>query len=148
MMPDMFTFELDGHDDTIVLWGGAGHPPLVSCTLGKDLGTGFRRDVWTRRSTRCAGDCAQCEAVHVPGMRFDADMDPAMRGRSFEAFPQVEWDGDDETEFQIAQRLFTDWQTLVRDGRKFTMLDAASALAESAAAVSAKTSACVGAGGA
>ncbi len=41
-MPDMFTFELEGHDDTIVLWGGVGHEPLVSCTLGKDLGRSFQ----------------------------------------------------------------------------------------------------------
>jgi len=109
IMPDMFTFELEGHDDTIVLWGGRGHALLVSCTLGKDLGHGFLRDVWTRRSTRCATTCAQCDAVFVPGARFDADMDPALRRQTFPAFPQVEWEGAETSEFQLAARLASEF---------------------------------------
>lgn len=105
VMSDMFTFELEGHDDTMVLWGGPGHEPLVTCTLGKHLGPCFGQDVWTRRSTSCAGHCAQCSAVHVPGIRFDADMDPAMRERTFPEFPQVEWCGTAASEFDLAAQL-------------------------------------------
>jgi len=105
VMSDMFTFELEGHDDTILLSGGEDEPLLVSCTLGKDLGEGFRRDIWTRRSTRCAGSCAQCDAVFIPGVRFDAGMDPSLRSSTFSAFPQVEWEGADVSEFELAERL-------------------------------------------
>merc|ERR1712023_462878 len=108
VMPDMFTFELEGHDDTIVLWGGEGHGLLVSCTLGKDLGLGFLRDVWTRRSTRCPGPCAQCDAVYLPGAHFDADMDPALRHHTFDTFPQVEWESAAMSEFELAARLASD----------------------------------------
>lgn len=105
VMPDMFTFELEGHDDTLVLSGGKGHPLLVSCTLGKDLGQGFARDIWTRRSTRCSGACAQCDAVFIPGVRFDGGMDPSLRSETFPAFPQVEWDKTESSEFELAAGL-------------------------------------------
>jgi len=108
VMPDMFTFELEGHDDTIILWGGAGHAPLVSCTLSKDLGPGFERDVWTRLSTRCPHQCVQCDVVFVPGIRFDADMDPVLRPQTFSVFPQVEWECAAQSEFQLASQLITD----------------------------------------
>jgi len=36
----MLTFELEGHDDTILLWGDS-KLPLVSCTLGNYLGPHF-----------------------------------------------------------------------------------------------------------
>lgn len=107
VMPDMFTFELEGHDDTIILSGGEGDPLLVSCTLGKDLGDGHPRDVWTRRSTRCSAACIQCDAVVIPGMRFDHGMDPSLRSATFPAFPQVEWETAEASEFALERELVT-----------------------------------------
>jgi len=103
-MPDMFTFELEGHDDTIVL-GGTGNCLVVSCTLGKYLGPRFGYDVWTRRSTRCTGACVQCDAVFVPGARFDSCMDPMMRKKTYPEFPQVEWVKSEVSEFELATKL-------------------------------------------
>merc|ERR1711971_585189 len=99
----MFSFELEGHDDTIVIWGGGRNPPRVSCTLGKDLGEGFPTDVWTRRSTRCKGACAQCDAVFMPGIRFDGAMKATLRHQTFSKFPQVEWEETKLSEFELAE---------------------------------------------
>lgn len=100
IVPDMFNFELEGHDDTILLWGGGDGGVVVSCTLGKYLGPRFGNGVWTRRSTRCQHDCAQCDAVFVEG--FSHSRIPSeLRWARFADFPQVEWD-DGVSEFALA----------------------------------------------
>lgn len=99
IVPDMYNFELEGHDDTILLWGGSGL--VVSCTIGKYLGTRFGNNICTRRSTRCSHACTQCDAVFVEGMRFD-EIPPNLRWASFPDFPQVVW-GSGPSEFELAK---------------------------------------------
>lgn len=101
VVPDMYNFELEGHDDTILLWGGASHGLLTSCTIGKHLGPRFGSNVCTRRSTRCKSACRQCDEVYVEGMRFDK-IPASMRWRTFPDFPQVEWPNR-QLEFQLAE---------------------------------------------
>jgi hypothetical protein len=108
VMPDMFSFELQGHDDTIVLWAGGDNLPVISCTLGKYLGEKFMCEVWTRRSSRCQGSCAQCDAVFIPGISFDRKMESSLRGKVFPLFPQVEWDTSKKSEFELAADLLQD----------------------------------------
>lgn len=105
-MPDMYSFELEGHDDTIVL-GGHGGNVVVSCTLGKYLGPCFGCDVWTRRSTRCNESCIQCDSVFVPDISFGSGMNPEYRRAAFAPFPQVEWDESEQSEFQLAEKVTT-----------------------------------------
>lgn len=101
LVPDLYNFELQGHDDTILLWGGDSWPLVVSCTIGKFLGPSFGYTYATRRSTRCGSRCAQCDAVYVEGLDFGR-IPSAMRWTKFPAFPQVEWDGAVESEFDLA----------------------------------------------
>lgn len=98
-MPDMYNLELEGHDDTILLWGGG--QLLVSCTIGKYLGARFGAGACTRRSTRCPHSCAQCDSVFVEGLRFDA-LPVDVRWGKFAMFPQVEWESA-TSEFQLAE---------------------------------------------
>lgn len=98
IVPDLFNFELEGHDDTILLW--AGERLVVSCTIGKYLGEQFGRGICTRRSTRCQHSCAQCDAVFVDGLQFN-NLSSEMRWARFPQFPEVEWD-DGISEFQLA----------------------------------------------
>lgn len=98
LMPDMYNFELEGHDDTILLWGGRGL--VISCTIGKYLGPRFGFGICTRRSTRCAKACEQCNAVHMDGLRFDA-LPSQLRWKRFPPCPQVEWP-EEGVEFQLA----------------------------------------------
>lgn len=100
VMPDMFNFELEGHDDSILLWGGGGL--VVSCTIGKYLGSRFGYGICTRRSTRCAQACAQCDAVFIEGLEYD-NLTPEQRWSRFPPFPQVEW-MDGVSEFELARR--------------------------------------------
>eukprot|EP01043_Picozoa_sp_COSAG02_P005869 COSAG02_NODE_162_length_32474_cov_13.222511_5_plen_1530_part_00 len=91
----MYNLELSGHLDTVVLCGGMDTPvwpPLASCTVGKYLGRGFGFGLWTRRSTRCARNCSQCDSV------FSATFNPttaqaSMRWATFPPFEEVEYSG-------------------------------------------------------
>jgi len=98
LVPDMFNFELEGHDDTILLWGGGGL--VVSCTIGKYLGERFGRGVCTRRSTRCQHPCEQCDAVFVEGLEHN-NIPSEMRWSRFPEYPEVEWDHG-VSEFELA----------------------------------------------
>lgn len=98
LMPDMYNLELEGHDDTILLWGGGAL--VVSCTLGKYMGPRFGAGAYTRRSTRCQHACEQCDAVFVEGLRHDS-LPAGWRWIKFPLFPQVEWDGK-VSEFELA----------------------------------------------
>jgi hypothetical protein len=98
VVPDMYNFELEGHDDTILLWGGGGL--VISCTIGKYLGPRFGNGICTRRSTRCRHACAQCDAVYVDGLMHNR-IPSEMRWCRFPDFPQVEWKGD-VSEFALA----------------------------------------------
>merc|ERR1712070_749492 len=98
VVPDMYNFELEGHDDTILLWGG--HGLVVSCTIGKYLGKRFGNGICTRRSTRCLHDCAQCDAVYIEGLRHN-NIPSDLRWSRFPDFPQVEWTGG-VSEFELA----------------------------------------------
>jgi len=98
IVPDMFNFELEGHDDTILLWGGGGL--VVSCTIGKYLGPRFGNGICTRRSTRCQHSCAQCDAVYMEGLAHN-NIDSELRWARFPDFPQVEW-SDGISEFELA----------------------------------------------
>lgn len=99
LMPDMYNFELEGHEDTLLLWGGGGL--VISCTIGKYMGPRFGFGICTRRSTRCAHACEQCDAVHMDGLRFDA-LPAELRWKKFPPFPQVEWRLEEGAEFQLA----------------------------------------------
>merc|ERR1712224_1122034 len=98
IVPDLFNFELEGHDDTILLWGGGGL--VISCTIGKYLGERFGRGICTRRSTRCHHSCEQCDAVYIEGLEHNK-LSPDLRWASFPEFPQVEWN-DGVSEFDLA----------------------------------------------
>ena len=110
---NMLNFELEGHLDTLLICGGENAPiwpPIVSCTLGKYLGKSFGYGMWTRRSTRCARPCAQCDCVYMP--LFDPTSVPTtMRWATFPAFEEVEylnghqpsfWPADAEAAWQKA----------------------------------------------
>lgn len=89
----MYNFELEGHNDTIALCGEDGRDrPIISCTLGKYLGPRFGYTVYTRRSTRCAKDCSQCDVVYTPGIDFGR-MPGDIRWRHFPEFTSLEWQG-------------------------------------------------------
>jgi hypothetical protein len=98
VVPDLYNFELEGHDDTILLWGGG--ELVISCTIGKYLGLRFGNGICTRRSTRCQHDCAQCDAVYMEGLMHNR-IPAELRWRRFPDFPQVEWTGD-VSEFALA----------------------------------------------
>jgi hypothetical protein len=101
VVPDMYNFELEGHDDTILLWGGLGATGLVvSCTIGKYMGPRFGRGICTRRTTRCSHNCTQCDAVFVPELQHNR-IPSELRWSRFPDFPQVEWD-DGISEFELA----------------------------------------------
>jgi len=90
----VYNLELEGHEDTIVLAGDGDAPtaPLtVSCAIGKYLGSRFGQGIWTRRSTRCPGECVQCDAVYMPGINFSA-VPLEARFQKFPEFPQVEYE--------------------------------------------------------
>eukprot|EP00747_Dinoflagellata_sp_TGD_P004226 gnl/TRDRNA2_/TRDRNA2_110909_c0_seq1.p1 gnl/TRDRNA2_/TRDRNA2_110909_c0~~gnl/TRDRNA2_/TRDRNA2_110909_c0_seq1.p1 ORF type:complete len:336 (-),score=26.55 gnl/TRDRNA2_/TRDRNA2_110909_c0_seq1:175-1149(-) len=101
LVPDLYNFELEGHDDTILLWGGNGWPLVVSCTIGKYLGPSYGCTYATRRSTRCRSPCAQCNAVYMEGLDFGR-IPSNLRWAKFPAFPQVDWDCATESEFDLA----------------------------------------------
>jgi hypothetical protein len=98
VVPDMYNFELEGHDDTILLWGGG--ELVVSCTIGKYLGTRFGNGICTRRTTRCSHNCVQCDAVYMDGLAHNR-ISPELRWCRFPDFPQVEWKGN-VSEFELA----------------------------------------------
>jgi hypothetical protein len=101
VVPDLYNFELEGHDDTVLLWGGfAGKSLVVSCTIGKYMGPRFGRGICTRRTTRCLHDCAQCDAVYMPDLQHN-HISPALRWARFPEYPEVEW-GDGVSEFELA----------------------------------------------
>lgn len=101
IVSDMYNFELEGHDDTILLWGGGGL--VVSCTIGKYLGPRFGNGIFTRRSTRCQHHCRQCTAVFVEGLSH-SNISSELRWARFPHFDQVEW-SDGVNEFQLAAAL-------------------------------------------
>eukprot|EP00746_Dinoflagellata_sp_MGD_P008168 gnl/MRDRNA2_/MRDRNA2_116315_c0_seq1.p1 gnl/MRDRNA2_/MRDRNA2_116315_c0~~gnl/MRDRNA2_/MRDRNA2_116315_c0_seq1.p1 ORF type:complete len:316 (+),score=59.83 gnl/MRDRNA2_/MRDRNA2_116315_c0_seq1:126-1073(+) len=103
-VPDLFNFELEGHCDTIILWSGGEDPVVVSCTIGKYLGTRFGCGYATRRSTRCPGSCAQCDAVYVEGIDFGR-IPSSLRWKRFPLFPQVEWDASLQTDVEVAEHV-------------------------------------------
>ena len=89
----MFNLELSGHRDTVVLSGGKDAPvwpPLASCTVGKYLGKQFGYGMWTRRSTRCAHECEQCDAVWSPSFDPTSASSAANRFATYPAFEEVE----------------------------------------------------------
>mmetsp|Transcript_6310 Transcript_6310/g.9917 ORF Transcript_6310/g.9917 Transcript_6310/m.9917 type:complete len:508 (+) Transcript_6310:77-1600(+) len=98
VVPDLFNFELEGHDDTILLWGGGNL--MISCTIGKYMGPRFGYGVFTRRTTRCKHDCAQCDAVFDPDIDF-ANLPLGARWLRYPEFPQVDWD-DGVSDFELA----------------------------------------------
>ena len=97
----MFNVELEGHIDTLLICGGDSAPvwPLiVSCTLGKYLGESFGYGLWTRRSTRCARPCVQCDSVYMP--LLDPTRVPThMRWATFPKFEQVEYPNGQQASF-------------------------------------------------
>jgi len=104
-VPDLYNFELEGHDDTIMLWGGPGCQELViSCTIGKYLGPEFGHGLCTRRSTRCSGACQQCDAVYMEGIDF-GNVASTLRWAKFPEFPQVDWETNAASEFELAASL-------------------------------------------
>merc|ERR1712150_242729 len=100
----MLNLELEGHDDTILLQGEDWRLPAVaSCTLGKYLGPRFGWNVATTRTTRCTGDCLQCDEVFLPGLDY-AHIPFDLRFAHFCPFPQVEWDFTPMSEFEYADQ--------------------------------------------
>jgi len=110
IVPDMFNFELEGHDDTILLCGGGGL--VVSCTIGKYLGPRFGNGVCTRRSTRCQHNCPQCDSVYVEGISHN-NIPSELRWARFPDFPQVEW-ADGLSEFDLAAVAVQNFEALTR----------------------------------
>lgn len=109
IVPDLYNFELEGHDDTIILWGGLGCGELVvSCTIGKYLGPAFGYGLCTRRSTRCNGACQQCDAVYMEGIDF-GNVPSTLRWARFPEFPQVDWEAGGASEFELAANLKADF---------------------------------------
>lgn len=116
LVPDLYNFELEGHDDTIVLWGGPGCQELVvSCTIGKYLGPAFGRGMHTRRSTRCHGACSQCDAVYMEGIDF-GNVPSELRWATFPEFPEVDWESAPASEFDLAASLKERFSLLHRSG--------------------------------
>ena len=97
----MYNLELSGHLDTVVLCGGRQRPvwpPLASCTVGKYLGRTFGYGLWTRRSTRCARNCSQCDSVFNPSFNPTIVQSSMMRWATFPPFKEVEYpDGQSAT---------------------------------------------------
>merc|ERR1712187_192320 len=88
----------------LLLWAGGACPLVITCTIGKYLGHKFGCTYATRRSTRCAFGCRQCDAVHIPRLDF-GKITAGQRWATYPPFPQVEWDDAEESEFEIARRL-------------------------------------------
>merc|ERR1739848_826892 len=91
---------------TIILWGGDStlQELMVSCTIGKYLGSSFGRGLCTRRSTRCHGECLQCDAVYMEGIDF-GNVPSTLRWAVFPEFPEVDWQNSEYSEFDLAASL-------------------------------------------
>ena len=101
----MYNLELSGHLDTVVLCGGDSAPvwpPLASCTVGKYLGKAFGFGLWTRRSTRCARNCSQCDSVFTPGFN-PTRVQSSLRWATFQPFDEVEYAQGQRATFGPAQ---------------------------------------------
>ena len=89
----VYNLELHGHADTcLCLPDGAGGPtapgtgPVVACTLGKYCGGDY--NIFTRKTVRCGGTCAQCDAVYMPEAPYKAGFTESDLALVFPPFPE------------------------------------------------------------
>lgn len=73
----VFNLELHGHADTVLCVHDGQQPlplreqrPVIVSTLGKYCGEEYGFNIFTRKTVRCPGACAQCDSVYMPSAPF------------------------------------------------------------------------------